>query len=34
MKRRKFSLEPLQVAGKLVLDGNVVSAAAVMNKMR
>jgi transposase len=31
---REFGLEPLQVACELVLDGNVVTAAVVMNEMR
>ena len=34
MLAREFGLEPLQVACELVLDGNVVTAAVVMNEMR
>jgi len=34
MMAREFGLEPLQVACELVLDGNVVTAAVVMNEMR
>ena len=34
MMTREFGLEPLQVACELVLDGNVVTAAVVMNEMR
>ena len=34
MMARAFGLEPLQVACELVLDGNVVTAAVVMNEMR
>jgi transposase len=34
MMAREFGLEPLQVACELVLDGNVITAAVVMNEMR
>jgi transposase len=34
MLAREFGLEPLQVACELVLDGNVVTAAVVLNEMR
>jgi hypothetical protein len=34
MLAREFRLEPLQVACELVLDGNVVTAAVVLNEMR
>jgi hypothetical protein len=34
MMAREFGLEPLQVACELVLDGNVVTAAVIMNEMR
>jgi hypothetical protein len=34
MMAREFGLDPLQVACELVLDGNVVTAAVVMNEMR
>ena len=34
MMAREFGLEPLQVACELVLDGNVITAAVVLNEMR
>jgi hypothetical protein len=34
MMAREVGLEPLQVACELVLDGNVITAAVVMNELR